>query len=66
MAKSKPQQAAATEPDNTDSKQQPTTDGSQIKMSRFLRELEGTQHLFDSDVAYFIVSASAITPEARL
>ena len=34
-------------------------------MSRFLRDLEGTQHLFDSDVSYFLVSASAITTSCK-
>ena len=54
---------ADTVPDSTASL--PTTDGSQMRHAAWLRDLEGAQHLFDADVAYFLTTASAINSQSK-
>ena len=59
MAPRSGQQAA--DPDQTELTCLPVFDGSQLAMAQWLRDLEAAQHLFDSEVTYFIVTASAVT-----
>ena len=60
MPRRSTQQAAATAENSDSDDQLPTTDGSAIHMSQFLRELESAQHLLPADVSYFLVTATAI------
>ena len=52
MVRSNSQQAADS--DQTDITSLPVFDGSQLAMAQWLRDLESAQHLFDSDVTYFL------------
>ena len=63
MARRNTQQAA--EPDQTESDNLPVFDGSQLAMAQWLRDLEAAQHLFDSDVTYFLVTATAVTSQCK-
>ena len=65
MARGNSQPAAASNSSSTDSDQLPTCDGSQLSLSQWLRDLEGHQHLFDSDVTYFLVTATAISSQCK-
>ena len=55
----------AAESDQTESDNLPVFDGSQLAMAQWLRDLEAAQHLFDSDVTYFLVTATAVTSQCK-
>ena len=63
MARGNGQPAADT--DQTDVTCLPVFDGSQLAMAQWLRDLEAAQHLFDSEVTYFLVTASAVTAQCK-
>ena len=63
MARSSSQQAAAASTAGTD--ELPSFDGSQLAIAQWLRDLEGYQHLFDADVAYFLVTGAAVTSQGK-
>ena len=63
MARGNSQQAADS--DQTNITSLPVFDGSQLSMAQWLRDLESAQHLFDSDVTYFLVTASAVTMQCK-
>ena len=68
MPRSGTQQQAAASAESTassDTDKMPTTDGSSLALAQWLRDLEAAQHLFDSDVAYFLVTASAIASNCK-
>ena len=43
----------------------PTCSGSHLELAQWLRELLNCAHLLDSDLAYFIATASAITNSGK-
>ena len=63
MGRSSSQQAAAASTAGTD--ELPSFDGSQLAIAQWLRDLEGYQHLFDADVAYFLVTGAAVTSQGK-
>ena len=62
---SKQQSAAAAVTDTGPATELPLTDGSQLHMSQWLRDLDNAQHLFDADVAYFLVTATALANNCK-
>ena len=66
MSRSSKQPASAAAcTDNVPATELPLTDGSQLHMSQWLRDLDNAQHLFDADVAYFLVTASALANNCK-
>ena len=51
--------------DSTDEPSLPTSDGTHLSMAQWLRDLDSAAHLFDSDISYLLVTASAITSNCK-
>ena len=52
--------AADTEPNAL-----PCFNGSQMELNRWLRDLANSQHLFESDIAYFLVTGCSVTSAGK-
>ena len=43
----------------------PTFNGSQMELARWMRDLSNSQHLFESDIAYFIITGCSVTSAGK-
>ena len=56
---------ATTELADSDPEQLPSCDGSNLNLAQWLCDLEANQHLLDTDVVYFLVTATAIASNCK-
>ena len=64
MAPRRSVSASAAEAD-TEPKLLPSFNGSQMELNRWLRDLANSQHLFESDVAYFLITGCSVTSAGK-
>ena len=43
----------------------PTFNGSQLDLNKWLRDLSNSQHLFEADLAYFLVTGCSVTSSGK-
>ena len=65
MPRSGNQKSAADSTDKPEDPSLPTTDGTHLAMAQWLRELDSSAHLFESDISYFLATASAIASNCK-
>ena len=56
---------SASAPADTELTALPSFNGSQMELNRWLRDLANSQHLFESDVAYFIITGCSVTSAGK-
>ena len=57
--------AAAAPAADAELNQLPSFNGSQMELNKWLRDLANSQHLFESDVAYFLITGCSVTSAGK-